>query len=223
MRNTLKVSFLLLLVGLILSGCGPFWDLTRDPDVSGPSWDVTVELPIAGKTEETRIEVLKYVAEYLGLPFDIKRYEGPVALIDDMLDEIGPIDIELPAETEDLVGKWILHAEIFADIEYVLPFGADVTISFSEDRASLFSDPAYKRTVRLPLSGLETAASTLISLDFDLTQEELQSLFKGVIFIGASAELLLPEGALTIIIDRSHYIWPKVWATVDARVNPKSE
>lgn len=226
-RMILVIMSVLLL--MIISSCGPFWELAKDPDTQGPSWDVSLELPIVGRTDETRIIVLEYIAEYLGYPGSITYLQVPAKTVEEMLKEVGPIEVELPTEAGDLAGTWIRRVKLLAEIEYVLAFGADVSIYLSDDLGKLFSDPVYERTVRLPLSeGLDTS-SALIELDFDLSQEEIRSLLSGTMFVGASVELILPEGSKTVEIwndkkkDIIHFVWPKIWALADVRVNPQEE
>ncbi len=212
---------------VISSSCGPFWELAKDPDIQGPSWDVSVELPVVGKTDETRIIILEYIAEYLGYPVNITYLEVPAKTVEEVLKEVGPIEVELPTEAGDLAGTWIRHAKLLAEIEYLLVFGANVSIYLSDDRGELFSDPVYERTVRLPLSEGSDPSSALIELDFDLTLEEIQNLLKGTMFVGVSVELLLPEGSTTVEIYNKeeiiHYVWPKIWAVADVRINPPDE
>ena len=203
---------------VISSSCGPFWELAKDPDIQGPSWDVSVELPVVGKTEKTRIVPIELLFK------ELKRFEGPVSLVQDQIEKVGPIEIELPTETEDLIGKWIIRAEIFVELEYLMPFGATVTISFSKDRDSVFSEPSYRSSVHLPLRDVEgTVVSTVFSLDFDFTEELLVETLSGEMFVGASVILIVPEGETRIYIDTNHYIWPKIWAVADVRVNPPDE
>ncbi len=212
MLNAVKTT-LLFLIGIVLVACGPFWEVAKNPDLEGPSWDVRLELPIVGRTDQSRIIPI----ELLGFTM----FEGPVSLLQELMEEVGPIEFELPTEAQDFMGKWILRAEIFAEMEYRLSFGADVTILFSKDRDSLFSDPGHVQSIILPLCEPEESVITTISLDFDLSDLELLEILSGEMFIGASVTLIVPEGETRMYMDTSHYIWPKIWASVDVRISPE--